>query len=253
VTDVRRDGGGGTGLQIVSTAPPLTGPAWISQGWRDVVFVHWHVDVSAVEPLLPVGVHADTTEDGTTWVGLIAFRFVDTAFRWIGPTGSVGDFVEINVRVYTVDEQGRHGVVFLSLDASKLAPVVGARAITGLPYHWAQAEARVGSDGHVAYAMRRHGTRLRSRIDVQVGSAIAEPTELDAFLTARWGMHVRRGGVTRFWPNEHETWQLHRASVGVLHDDLLGAAGLPMSLAQVAPDSVLYSPGVVTRFGSPRR
>ncbi|MBT2502346.1 YqjF family protein [Curtobacterium sp. ISL-83] len=234
-------------------APGLTGRPWIEQAWRDVVFVHWRVDASAVAPLLPSGVRPDTlgpdgTDDGvTTWVGLIAFSFEDTRFPPVS-VGSVGDFVELNVRVYSVDEQGRRGVVFLSLDAGKLAPTLAARVATGLPYRWAVAERRK-HDGRVAYAMRRHGTHVRSRLDVTVGEPVAEPSTLETFLTARWGMHVRRLGQTRFWPNEHEPWPLYRATLDVLHDDLIRTAGLPFALTELPPDSVLYSPGVTTRFG----
>ncbi|ROS77896.1 hypothetical protein EDF24_0661 [Curtobacterium sp. PhB130] len=245
---------------VASVAPGLPGRPWISQDWLDVVFLHWRVDVSAVAPLLPAGTRPDTmavegTDDGvTTWVGLIAFRFEDTRFPplgRLGRTGRIGDFVEVNVRVYTVDEQGQRGVVFLSLDAGKLLPTLGARVATGLPYRWADAAVRK-RDGRVGYAMRRHGTHLRSVLDVRVGPAIAEPTALETFLTARWGMHVHRAGATRFWPNEHDTWALHRASVVSLRDDLVGAAGLPFALTELPPDSVLYSPGVTTRFGAGR-
>jgi uncharacterized protein YqjF (DUF2071 family) len=163
--------------------------------------------------------------------------------------GRVGDFIEVNVRVYTVDDRGQRGVVFLSLDAGKLAPTVGARVATGLPYKWAVAQQRRPAADRVAYAVRRHGTHLRSLVDVRTGPPIAEPTALETFLTARWGMHVHRLGRTRFWPNEHESWPLHRASVVSLRDDLVGAAGLPFALTELEPDSVLYSPGVVTRFG----
>lgn len=245
---------------LPSAAPGLPGRPWISQDWLDVVFVHWRVDVSAVAPLLPAGTRPDTmaldgTDDGaTTWVGLIGFRFADTRFPPLGAlgrTGPVGDFVEVNVRVYTVDEQRQHGVVFLSLDAGKLLPTIGARVATGLPYWWADAESRSG-DGRVGYAMRRHGTHLRSLVDVRIGDELAEPSALETFLTARWGMHVHRAGRTRFWPNEHDPWPLHRASVVSLRDDLIGAAGLPFGLAELEPDSVLYSPGVTTRFGRGR-
>lgn len=238
---------------LPSVAPALPGRAWIAQDWRDVVFVHWRVDVSAVAPLLPAGTRPDTiapdgTDDGsTTWVGLVYFRFEDTRFPPLHVPDRLGAFVEVNVRVYTVDERGRHGVVFLSLDAGRLAPTLAARVSTGLPYRWAVAERRLGTD-RVAYAMRRHGTRLRSLVDVQLGEEAAEPTAVETFLTARWGMHVRRGGVTRFWPNEHEPWQLRRASMRTLRDDLVGAAGLPFALTELEPDSVLYSPGVTTRF-----
>ncbi len=251
-------GGAAPRLQAVtSSAPALRGRPWIEQAWRDVLFVHWRVDRTAVAPLLPTGTRPDTlapdgTDDGeTTWVGLICFRFTDTRFPPVS-VGRVGDFVEVNVRVYTVDEQGRRGVVFLSLDAGKLAPTLGARVATGLPYWWAIAEQRRPGSDRLAYAVRRHGTHLRSMVDVRTGGPIDEPSTLETFLTARWGMHVRRGGRTRFWPNEHEPWPLHRASVVSLRDDLLRAAGLPFALAELEPDSVLWSPGVVTRFGRGR-
>jgi hypothetical protein len=243
---------------ILPSAPALPGRAFIAQGWQDVVFVHWRVDVSAVAPLLPAGTRPDTmaadgSDDGvSTWVGLIGFVFRDTAFPPLPPMRRLGTFVEVNVRVYTVDDRGRRGVVFLSLDAGRFPPAAAARAMLGLPYHWAQAAHRHRGDA-VSYAMRRHGSSLRSRFDVTVGERIDEPTALEHFLTARWGMHVRRFGTTRFWPNEHDSWELHRASCDVLRDDLLGAAGLPRSLADVPPDSVLYSPGVTTTFAAGTR
>ncbi len=252
---------GSPGLQAVtSTAPALPGRPWIEQAWRDVVFVHWRVDVSAVAPLLPSGTWPDTmapdgSDDGvTTWVGLIAFSFEDTRFPPFGPlgrTGSVGDFLEVNVRVYTRDTVGRRGVVFLSLDAGKFLPAVGARVGTGTPYHWARTARRRSGD-RMAYAVRRHGTHLRSVLEVEVGPAVPEPTPLESFLTARWGMHVGRAGRTTWWPNEHDPWVLHRATLRALRDDLIGAAGLPLGLTELEPDSVLYSPGVVTRFAGPR-
>lgn len=260
MTAGQRGGGGGSLPAVSPEAPPLRGTPWIWQDWLDVVFVHWKVDVSAVAPLLPAGASPDTmaldgTDDGTTtWVGLIGFRFTDTRFPplgRLGRAGSVGDFVEVNVRVYTRDEQGRRGVAFLSLDAGKLLPTIGARVATGLPYWWAHAAIRK-TDGRVGYAMRRHGTHLRSTFDVRVGPVVEEPTPLETFLTARWGMHVRRVGATRYWPNEHESWPLHRATLVSLRDDLVAAAGLPFGLSGLEPDSVLYSPGVTTRFGRGR-
>ncbi|PZE77718.1 MULTISPECIES: DUF2071 domain-containing protein [unclassified Curtobacterium] len=254
---------------VLTTAPALPGRAFIRQGWHDVVFLHWRVDVSAVAPLLPAGVRPDTmgadgVDDGvTTWVGLIGFRFTDTAFPPLAPMRRLGTFVEVNVRVYTVDDRGRHGVVFLSLDAGRFLPAVAARAMLGLPYHWAHAATRWGVDGtrgrgaaagrhgeggRVAYAMRRHGSSARSRFAVHVGAPIAEPSPLEQFLTARWGMHVHRFGATRFWPNEHPAWPLHHATAESVHDDLMGEVGLPRSLADVPPDSVLWSPGVTTSF-----
>ena len=163
------------GLQ--SVAPGLTGRPWISQDWLDVVFVHWRVDVSAVAPLLPAGTRPDTmaldgTDDGvTTWVGLIGFRFEDTRFP---PLGRWADRAHRRLRrgERARLHGGRPGTARRGVPVARRreAPADGrCRVATGLPYWWANAESRTG-DGRVGYAMRRHGTHLRSMFDVQVGA-----------------------------------------------------------------------------------
>ena len=57
-------------------------------------------------------------------------------------------------------------------------------------------------------------------------------------------------GRTWYVPNEHGPWPLRRAAVVGFEDSLLADVGFP-ELAQRAPDSVLVSSGVVTRFGLP--
>jgi uncharacterized protein YqjF (DUF2071 family) len=82
---------------------------------------------------------------------------------------------------------------------------------------------------------------------VRTGAAIAAPSVLERFVTARWGLHLAgRTGAT-YWPNEHAEWPLHRAELVRVDDDLVAAAGLPRP--QAAPTSVLWSPGVRVRFG----
>ncbi len=85
-------------------------------------------------------------------------------------------------------------------------------------------------------------------MSVSVGERF-EAGPLEHFLTARWGLHLAdRAGRTRYWPNEHPTWPLHRAVVDVLDDELLAAAGFG-DLADRSPDHVMFSPGVDVVFG----
>lgn len=78
---------------------------------------------------------------------------------------------------------------------------------------------------------------------------LVEADPLADFLTARWGMFTANRGRTRFLPNEHEPWPVHSAELLSLDDELVAAAGLP-GVTDRPPDSVLFSPGVTTRFGS---
>lgn len=229
---------------IRRTAPPLTGRAIASQRWSDLTFLHWRVDPTEVSPLLPPGVTPDEF-DGASWVGLIPFLLDRATLFSSPPVPYVGRFVEINVRLYGVDAAGRRGVVFRSLEASRLAAVLAARAVFGLPYFWSRTT--MDADGDVIrYGSRRHGRGPASRIVARPG-ALVDADPLADFLTARWGMFTARGGRTRFLSNEHEPWPVHAAELLDLDDELVAAAGLP-GVAVRAPDSVLFSPGVTTRF-----
>ncbi|MGK9149327.1 DUF2071 domain-containing protein [Plantibacter flavus] len=236
---------------ISRTAPLLRGPVVAAQEWRQLAFVHWRVPASTVAPLLPAGVVPDLF-DGSSWVGLIAFRLGDARIGPLPPTPIGGSFTEVNVRLYGVDAQGRRGVVFRSLDASSLPAVLAARALFTLPYQWARTAQRPTDDGW-EYASRRISASPRSlgpgfELAVSVDPTHTVDDELSRFLTARWGLFQSRLGRTQWLPNEHEPWVLHPATVTGLRDDLCAAAGLP-GIVERPPDSVLFSPGVDARFG----
>lgn len=233
----------------VVTPRPLRA-ALLRQRWCDLAMLHWEIPVATAARFVPPGVRPDTI-DGRTYVGLIPFRMVDSG---LGPGPAVphfGTFLETNVRLYSVDEHGRRGIVFRSLDADRLAVVLGARLGLGLPYVWSRMAFRSTPEGTFAYATHRRGSTVRSRVVVRPGAAIAEPTPLEAWLTCRWGLHTRRAGATRYLTNEHEPWSLHRAEVVDLSDDLVAAAGID-GVTSRAPDSVLWSPGVRAAFGPAR-
>lgn len=236
-------------LPITHEAPPLEGRILATQRWSDLTFLHWRVPSADVAPLLPAGVVPDEF-DGTSWVGLIPFRLDRATLFGSPPVPYVGDFVEVNVRLYGVDFWGRRGVVFRSLEASRLAAVLAARAAFSLPYQWART--RMQREGRtLGYDSRRHGGGPSSMIRSRMGAPIRTGPLAD-FLTARWGLFTRRGGRTLWLPNEHPPWALHAAELLDLDDELVAAAGLP-GLTDRRPDSVLYSPGVTTRFGSPSK
>lgn len=234
---------------ISSTAPPLAGRVILSQDWQRASFLHWRVPSDAVAPLLPAGTRPDEL-DGSSWVGLIAFRMA--RFTLVpGPAlPYIGTFPEINVRLYTVDDEGRRGVLFRSLEASRALTVLGARTVMNVPYQWARMSIRRTGDAIDYRSTRLTGTRPSSRIVVRPSREAVVDDPLADFLTARWGMHTVLRGRTRFVPNEHEPWPLRRASLVSLDDELVAAGGLS-GVASRPPDSVLYSPGVHARFAMP--
>lgn len=227
----------------------------LHQHWADVVFLHWRVDPAVVAPLLPPGTTPDL-HDGGSWVGLVHFRMRRLGFGPLPGLPWLGSFAETNVRLYSVDSDGRRGVVFRSLDADRFLPVLAARGLAALPYNWASGtvEGRVADGETIGYRSARRfpgPSGASSRTLVRTGAPIREPDPLSHFLTARWALHTRRPLGTVRWPNDHPRWPLHAAELLDLEQDLTGAAGVPG--IDRAPDSVLASPGLPVRFGTWRR
>lgn len=232
---------------ISAIAPPLAGRAVASQRWSHLVFLHWRVDAELVAPLLPAGLVPDEY-DGSSWVGLIPFVLDRATILGSPPIPYVGTFVEVNVRLYAKDSRGRRGVVFVSLEASRLAAVLAARALFSLPYVWSRTRLRVDS-GQYRYTSTRHGDATRrTEVVARPGVVAVVDDPLADFLTARWALFTSIRGRTVHLRNHHEPWPLYRAELVSLDDTLLAAASFA-GLADRAPDSVLYSPGVTTWFG----
>ncbi len=109
----------------------------MNQDWRDLTFLHWATDPRLLQRFMPPGVRPDTFQ-GHSYVGLIPIRMVNAGFRRGPGVPWAGTFLETNVRLYSVDETGRRGIVFLSLDTNRSLVVAGARLGFGLPYRWAR-------------------------------------------------------------------------------------------------------------------
>ncbi len=230
-------------------APALPRPHLMRQHWRDVGFLHWAVSPGSVAHLFPPGVRPDVL-DGDTFVGLIPFRMVGAGFAHGPAVPWAGTFLETNVRLYSVDDTGRRGIVFASLDADRTLVVAGARAVFGLPYRWARMAHEVRDGVHRYQAeLRWPGTRARSRIGLRPGGT-APDGELERFLTARWGLHVAHLGRTWYVPNTHPAWPLRTAEVTELDDGLVPSVGLG-HLTGRPPDHVAFSDGVAVSFGGP--
>lgn len=225
----------------------------MDQVWSDLVFLHWRVEPDLVAPWLPLGTRPDL-HDGSAWVGLIGFEMRRAGFGRGRPVPYFGDFVEINVRLYSVDDRGRHGVVFCSLETERLA-LAALTDPVGVRYRWARArmERSAEGTGRVRYVSRRRQPPARgARTDfaVRPGDEVADDP-LSRFVTARYGMHHQVGRRPLWVPNTHEPWPLRHARLLHCDDELLAAAGFA-GLAERAPDSVLWSPGVRTWFGRPQ-
>ncbi len=226
--------------------PPLPGPVLVAQTWADMVFVHWPVAPPLVRGLFPDGTRPDTF-DGQTYVGIVGFAIPSTR---LGGVLAIGSTHEVNVRLYSVDSQGRQGVVFLSMDVTRPDMVLVARALPGLPYLWSHVEPVPPNPAVAGFRLRRRiPSRLAAQIEIDVELPADHPSALEVFLTARWGVHTRTALGTTWIPIAHPPFPLHHADLRHADHALLTAAGVPAPTE--APLGVLWSPGLDAQVGRP--
>jgi uncharacterized protein YqjF (DUF2071 family) len=235
---------------VTATAPRSVVRPLLRQSWRNVAFLHWTVDTALAARLLPPGVVPDLF-GGRTFIGIVGLRMQRTAalgavrVPWLGTLG------QVNVRLYSVDDEGRRGVVFLRLHASRLVAALAGRSTLHLPYSWSRTQVYDDDGDQRVYLVEAHSGRVRDELVLRVGRR-HHPNQLERFLVNRWGLHTRLGGRTVYLPVEHDPWPLQVAepvqvSTGLIHDAGLATVTGP-------PLSVLFSPGIDdVRVGPPQR
>jgi uncharacterized protein len=192
------------------------------QTWRRLTFLHWPDAPDLIRPLIPRALDLDTF-DGAAWIGLVPFEIHGTPY--------LRYFPETNLRTYVVGPDGGPAVWFFSLEAARLAAVLGARAAYHLPYFWAGMSV-ASENGAIRYRSRRHWPHHRSAISdilVQPGERFPpfEIGERDHFLTDRFRLYTLARGRLVHAEIEHPPWPLARAHVLTLQETLFQSAGLP--------------------------
>jgi uncharacterized protein YqjF (DUF2071 family) len=227
--------------------------------WESLTYLHWDVEPEAVQALLPAGLVPDVI-DGRAWVGLVPFRMAGIRLGTPGLMLPWSTFAETNVRTYVVGPDGGRGVYFHSLDVPALAPTLVARLGFRLPY--CTAAMRIDTRGdRVGYLARRRWPAASgrsgpasSRVIVRVGALVpaAEQTALDVGLSAQWALYTgsRSGGILKV-DVRHAAWRLREATVEVVEDELVTAAGY--DLGGRAPVNVRHAEPVEVHTGLPRR
>src|SRR5687767_7171473 len=115
--------------------PPERVRAVMFQSWNVISFLHWRYEPDVLRRFLPDGLEPDTF-DHSGWVSLTPFRLEGLRPAFVPPIPRLSNFPEMNLRTYVRGDKGP-GLWFFSLDADRLAAVLGARLTYGLPYFWA--------------------------------------------------------------------------------------------------------------------
>jgi uncharacterized protein YqjF (DUF2071 family) len=175
----------------------------------------------------------------------------------LGPTSGVdalsavgGKHTRANVRTYVRGLDGRRGIWFFSLDASRLVAVLEARRSYRIPYMWARMRFRV-TDEEARYRSRRRwpgprGVGMDVRLRIGAPTRLDELRERDRFLICRWRLYSPSTNGLAVTVVEHDPWPIRLATPVAVEQNLLAAFGLT---APTELPIAHYSRGVETRFG----
>lgn len=231
--------------RITPTQRPKGAPSG-TQRWTELLFVHWTFPMDVVRPLVPKEIELDPW-DGRMYVGMVPFRMQAIRPWWL-PHAMALDFLELNLRTY-VHYRGRPAVWFFSLDASSWLAVKAARIGWSLPYHHAEMSVS-REEARVHYASKRKGSGARFEARYEIGAPLgpSRPGTLEHFLLERYLLLSKHGETVYEGQVNHAPYPAHAAKLERVHDELMGAAGLPQR--EGMPETVHFSPGVdVEVFG----
>lgn len=205
-----------------------SGPWIMTQGWYNLLFMHWPIPVNVLQTLIPRPLELDTCH-GSAWLGITPFDLR------IKPRGlpTISHFPELNCRTY-VTYGGKPGVFFFSLDAGNRLAVWGARAFYRLPYFYAQMELQE-KVGMVSYSSRRIHQSASFKANYRpVGEVrLASPATLEYWLTERYCLYTYSHGALFRGEIHHVPWPLQHAAGEIIENTIAAVQGIP--LPETAP------------------
>jgi uncharacterized protein len=184
---------------------PLPEKKWfIYQQWKDNLFLHSPVEPKLVKPLLPAGLELDTIS-GYAWVSVVVFSITDLRTRFLPVLPLLPAFNELNLRTY-VKYDNIPGIYFLQIKADSTKAVMLNRAMTKLPYQYA--DIRKTPSFHYHMNAEKEGNLLD--IDFKAGSFFNEVPALDRWLTERYCCYQDDGAKLYRYNIHHPVWPLYR-------------------------------------------
>ncbi len=187
---------------------------FLTARWYNLFLATYAVPPSLLEKRLPLGLHLDT-RDGSAFVSLVAFEFLDTRVLGI-PWPGYRNFAELNLRFYVhrqLPTGEERGVIFVREFVPQRLIAWMARWLYNEPYVAApltgarqEDEKQIAMDYRLRFAGREH------RIAVTGDKPAFRPAETSDehfFKEHRWGFGVTRRGQGIRYEVDHPVWDVY--------------------------------------------
>ncbi len=182
------------------------------QEWNHAIFLHYQVELSALEKFVPKDLEIDLFE-GKPWVSIVAFTMEKMRPKNLPSWSVISNFDEINIRTY-VKFKGKSGVYFLSIEGGKKLSCQLAKAISELPYRFSKTKRADGK-----YYAKNQILNDSLSIDFTIGNPLEQKEALDLWLTERYALFQDTENFINAFEIHHLEWEIDEIEIQKLELD----------------------------------
>lgn len=182
------------------------------------------------------------THEGHAYIGVIPFLMRKVRPRFLFSVPGISNFLELNLRTYVTDNQGRKGVWFYSLDANQHLAVFIARTLFFLPYHFARMHYTVNTGRWITFSSQRPRSETQKFRFKQTSPALpAETNSLTHFLVERYLLFSYHSKKDRIFAGRvrHQPYRVSSVQVSDYSKALFSLNGL--TAPEGPPDHMAFA------------
>lgn len=218
---------------------------FLTARWENLFLVTYAVPPALLEPRLPPGLTLDV-RDGSAFVSLVAFEFLDTRVLGI-PWPGYRNFAELNLRFYVRHGEQR-GVVFVREFVPQRLVAAIARWLYNEPYLAAPLTARrEATADHLRLEFRLRHAGREHRIEVTGGlpACRTDHGSIEHFFKEHsWGFGRTRAGALLRYQVDHPIWDVYPVRDYRLDVDFAALYGPEWGILQtMTPCSTVFAAG----------
>ncbi len=182
---------------------------FLTARWENLVIISYKVPNNILEDFMPAGLEPDTL-DGSPFVSLVAFNFLDTKVMRAKVPFNV-NFPEINLRFY-VKNRGKRGVVFIKEFVPKFFIAFAANFLYNENYSYARMKSSFKTDDKLRlnHTIQLNNKTYSINLEAENKPFIPASDSTEHFFKEHeWGFGKNKCKKTVCYRVEHPVWEVY--------------------------------------------